>query len=200
MRPEIEKRVYGVELRAKKAEPDATGETKGLGTITGYAAVFNSKSEDLGFREIIMPGAFDRALKEAHDVRALWNHNQDMVLGRTKSGTLRLSVDERGLKIETDLPDTQAGRDALTLIGRGDVDQMSFAFRTLTDDWRTEDGEIIRELRDLELLDVSPVAYPAYAETSVSARALEMAKGTQPPPILGVPLDILERRLRMSAR
>jgi uncharacterized protein len=193
MQPEIERRTYGVELRTKDS---ATGAS----TITGYAAVFNSKSEDLGFREVIMPGAFDRALKEEHDVRALWNHNADMVLGRTKSGTLRLSVDERGLKIEADMPDTQAGRDAMTLIARGDVDQMSFAFRTISDEWRTEDGEQIRELRDLELLDVSPVAYPAYAATVVSARALELAKGTQPPPILGVSMDILERRLRMSSR
>lgn len=191
MQHEVERRTYGVELRAKDT---ATGGS----TIEGYAAVFNSKSEDLGFREIIMPGAFDRALEESHDVRALWNHNSDMVLARTKSGTLRLTVDERGLKIEADMPDTQAGRDALTLIRRGDVDQMSFAFRTLTDEWRMEDGETIRELRDLELLDVSPVAYPAYAETQVSARAREQAKGTQPPPILGVPNSINEARLRLS--
>jgi len=167
MQPEIERRTYGVELRAGDAEAGTT--------ITGYAAVFNSRSEDLGFREMLMPGAFDRALAEGHDVRALWNHNADLVLGRTKSGTLRLSVDERGLKIENDLPDTQAGRDAMTLIKRGDVDQMSFAFRVITDEWRTVDGEQLREIRDLELMDVSPVAYPAYAQTVVSARARQQA-------------------------
>jgi uncharacterized protein len=192
MQPEVEVRNYGVELRAE-------GEGN---TIRGYAAVFNSKSEDLGFREIIMPGAFDRALAETHDVRALWNHNSDLVLGRTKSGTLRLSVDARGLKIEADMPDTQAGRDALTLIKRGDVSEMSFAFRVPAggDAWTEEGRTMVRRVTDVDLLDVSPVAYPAYTKTKVSARCLELAKGAQPPPVLGVPLDILERRLRMSQR
>jgi hypothetical protein len=186
---EIERRFFHAELRAA-----ADG-----ATIEGYAAMFNSMSEDLGgFREVIMPGAFDRALSEAQDVRALWNHNSDHVLGRTKSGTLRLAVDAKGLRIVADVPDTQAGRDALVSIKRGDVDQMSFGFRTLTDDWRTVDGEMIRELLDLELLDVSPVAYPAYPETTVSARALEHVKGTQPPPILAVPMEVNEARQRLS--
>lgn len=191
---DIERRSYKVELRAKEAKE---GEAP---SIEGYAAVFNSMSEELmGFREIIMPGAFDRALEEGHDVRALWNHNSDMVLGRTKSGTLRLSVDEKGLKIENDLPDTQAGRDALTLIKRGDVDQMSFAFRTIKDQWRTEEGEQVRELLDVELLDVSPVAYPAYAETQVSARALEHVKAAAAPPPNPM-LEKLRLRYRMSPR
>lgn len=171
MQHEIERRTYGVELRA-----DGEGNT-----IRGYAAVFNSKSEDLGFREIIMPGAFDRALAEAHDVRALWNHNSDLVLGRTKSGTLRLSIDARGLKIEADLPDTQAGRDALTLIKRGDVDQMSFAFRVPAggDAWTEEGRTQVRRVTDLDLVDVSPVAYAAYAKTKVSARCLEIVKAAE---------------------
>jgi HK97 family phage prohead protease len=163
---EIERRSFRVELRAS---------TEGR-QITGYAAMFDQRSEELGgFHEVIRPGAFDRALKEGHDVRALWNHNPDLVLGRTKAGTLRLSVDDRGLKIEADLPETQAGRDAHVSIGRGDVDQMSFAFRVLTDEWRTENGEPLRELLDVELFDVSPVTYPAYQQTHVSARALQMA-------------------------
>lgn len=177
MLPEIERRALkGAEVRA------AEGERK----IVGYAAVFNSLSEDLGgFREVILPGAFDRALREGHDVRALWNHNPDVVLGRTKSGTLKLSVDEKGLRSEIDPPETRAAEDVLTSIRRGDVDGMSFAFRVLTDNWRTEGGEQLRELADLELLDVSPVAYPAYPATQVSARALERAKepvATPPPP------------------
>ena len=175
MRPEIERRIVLSELRS---EPEKDGKKKKL---KGYAARFNVVSDDLGgFREVIMPGAFDRAIKEEHDVRALWNHNSDMVLGRTKSGTLSLSVDDEGLQIEIDPPDTQAGRDAMTVVERGDVDQMSFAFRTITDNWRTEEKEVIRELVDLELLDISPVAYPAYPQSSISARALDQAKAAAP--------------------
>ena len=92
----------GLELRAKEG---------GGKTLTGYAAVFDSLSEDLGgFREIIKPGAFDRALKDKHDVRALVNHDNSLLLGRTASGTLRLSTDERGLKYEIDMLDTTAAR------------------------------------------------------------------------------------------
>ena len=173
MLPEIERRSLAAELRAVE---DAASKKK---KIVGYAAKYNSLSGDLGgFREIIMPGAFDRAIRDGHDVRALWNHNSDLVLGRTKSGTLRLSTDAEGLKIDNDMPDTQAARDALVSIERGDVDQMSFAFRTLSDNWRTEGGEAVRELLDVELLDISPVAYPAYEQTQVSARALDKAKET----------------------
>jgi hypothetical protein len=193
--PEIEIRSCGVELRAAEGEGS---------TIRGYAAVFNSKSEDLGFREIILPGAFDRALKEAHDVRALWNHNSDLVLARTKNGTLRLAVDARGLKIEADLPDTQAGRDGLTLIKRGDVDQMSFAFQVPLggDDWTQEGRDMVRRVADLDLLDVSPVAYAAYSKTRVSARALAMAKELPPevpPPAAptGRSLALNELRMRL---
>lgn len=174
---EIERRAVATELRA--VEDSATRKKK----MVGYAARYGSMSEDLGgFREIILPGAFDRALSEGHDVRALWNHNSDMVLGRTKAGTLRLSVDAQGLKMETDVPDTQAGRDALVSIDRGDVDQMSFGFRTVADNWKTVEGQLVRELIDLELLDVSPVAYPAYQETQVSARAIDKAKESKPRP------------------
>ena len=190
---DIERRaITGIEVRAAEGKP-----TK----LSGYAAVFNSMSENLGgFREIILPGAFDRALREGHDVRALVNHDPDQIIGRTKSGTLALSVDAKGLRAEIDLPDTQAARDVLTSVKRGDIDGMSFAFRTLTDAWRTQDGEAIRELVDLELLDVSAVAYPAYPATSVSARALDQAKQTvAPAPPPGVPNEINEARLRLQA-
>lgn len=165
--------------------------------LVGYAAVFNSRSEDLGgFREIILPGAFDRALREGHDVRALVNHNPDKMLGRTSSKTARLSVDERGLQVEIDVPDTQDGRDTLTLVQRGDLSQMSFAFQVRSDQWRTEDSVPIRELQDVDLFDVSVVAYPAYPATEVSARALERAKETKAPqPVSPAPLDRLSRQI-----
>jgi hypothetical protein len=189
MQPEIERRALaGVEVRAE-GEPE----------IRGYAAVFNSLSEELwGFREIIMPGAFDRALKEKHDVRALVNHDPNQIIGRTKSGTLKLSVDDKGLRAEISPPDTQPGRDVMASLKRRDLDGMSFAFRVPEggDSWRTEDGQEIRELRDVELVDVSVVAYPAYAATSVSARALDHVKEAKAPS--GVPKEINEARLRMA--
>ncbi len=192
---EIERRtVTGVEVRAVEGKP---------AQIVGYAAVFNSLSEDMyGFREIIMPGAFDRALREKHDVRALVNHDENQILGRTKAGTLALSIDTTGLKVEIEPPDTQAARDAVTSVKRGDLDGMSFAFRTLTDNWRTQDGAQIRELLDLELVDVSVVAFPAYPATTVSARALEQARtaAAPPSPAPGVPAAINEARHRMEIR
>jgi Escherichia/Staphylococcus phage prohead protease len=166
---EVERRLGGsisVEARAK-----------GKPKIVGYAAVFNEMSEDLGgFREEIKPGAFDRALREAHDVRALIDHVPSLILGRTKADTLALSVDAHGLRMEITPPDTQPARDLLQSISRGDISGASFGFRTLTDDWRTEDGETIRELKDLELFDVSVATFPAYPNTQVSTRALEQAQ------------------------
>lgn len=191
MQPEIERRaIAGVEVRAETDKELA---------ITGYAAVFNSLSEELwGFREIIMPGAFDRALKESHDVRALVNHDPNQIIGRTKSGTLKLSVDEKGLLSEIAPPDTQVGRDVVSSLKRGDLDGMSFAFRTIKDQWRTEDGQEVRELLDLELVDVSVVAYPAYSATSVSARALDHVKAAKEPAPPGVSKEINEARHRLA--
>lgn len=144
------------------------------GKITGHAAVFNAMSEEMfGFREQIKPGAFARAIKEKQDVRALWNHDSNHVLGRTKSGTLQLREDERGLLVDIDFPDTQMARDLRESIKRGDVDQMSFSFRTVKDSWEyRQDGTIIRTLEDVDLFDVSPVTYPAYPDTDVSARSI----------------------------
>lgn len=142
-------------------------------SISGYAAVFNSLSEDLGgFRERILPGAFDRCLRGSPDVRCLFNHDPNAVLGRTKSETLRLSVDRNGLHFDCDLPDTQVGRDVRESIKRGDIDQCSFGFMVQGQNWLEEKGKVVRELTDVDLSDVSPVTYPAYPQTSVSARAL----------------------------
>ncbi len=170
--------------------------------LVGYAAVFNSLSEDLGgFREIILPGAFDRALREGHDVRALVNHNPDKMLGRTSSKTARLAIDEKGLGVEVDVPDTQDGRDTTTLVKRGDLSQMSFSFRTLADQWRTENGEPLRELLDLELFDVSVVAFPAYPATEISARALERAREIKGPPMVPPgPVERLTRQIQALER
>lgn len=139
--------------------------------ITGYAAVFNELSKDLGgFREKIAPGAFSKTLQTA-DVRALWNHDPNFVLGRNKSGTLSLREDERGLRIEITPPDTQWAKDLITSMKRGDIDQMSFGFRTVADEWETQGKENIRTLKEVELFDVSIVTYPAYPQTTVQARS-----------------------------
>lgn len=143
--------------------------------LTGHAAVFNKLSEELwGFRERIKPGAFAKTL--GNDVRALWNHDANHVLGRTTAKTLTLREDEVGLAVEILLPDTQTGRDLAVSIERGDVSQMSFAFRTITDRWNTENGETIRTLEEVELFDVSPVTFPAYPDTDVAVRSLERWK------------------------
>lgn len=144
--------------------------------IRGYAAVIGSVSEDMGFREIIEPGAFDGVLGD--DVRALWNHNPEKVLGRTRSGTLHIWADERGLGYEATLPDAQWARDVLESIRRGDVDQSSFGFDVdeAGQSWeRLADGTALRHItRFKKLYDVSPVTFPAYAQTTVEAR--EMAE------------------------
>lgn len=144
--------------------------------LVGHAAVWRTLSADLGgFREEIEPGFFSQVLD--NDVRALWNHDANLVLGRTKSGTLRLEEDKEGLAVEIEPPDTGWARDSMVTMRRGDVDQMSFTFTVLPDGarWRQgEDGRLVRTLLPGgcgRLIDVAPVTYPAYAETSVSVRA-----------------------------
>jgi uncharacterized protein len=151
------------------AELRATGGNR----LEGYAAVFNSLSEDLGgFRESINPGAFARAIREKQDVRCLFNHDRGAVLGRTRAGTLRLAEDSVGLHFDCDLPDTSTARDLHALIKRGDISQCSFGFVCRDDRWAEESGEVRRRLLDVDLTDVSAVTVPAYSDTSVSARSL----------------------------
>jgi HK97 family phage prohead protease len=185
---EIERRIQlgDIELRGEGEERK----------IVGYAAKFNSRSVDLGgFVEILDPGAFNRAIEEAQDVRALVDHNPTLILGRTKSGTLSLSIDETGLLSTINPPETQAGRDIKESVGRGDVTGMSFSFRVMPDGdyWRKEDDRLVRHVRDVELYDVSVVTYPAYPATEVSLRAIERAKlAAEPPP---PPLERLAREM-----
>lgn len=140
--------------------------------LVGYAAVFDRPSEDLGgFVEVIRRGAFSKTIQEA-DIRALWNHDPNYVLGRTKSGTLSLMEDDHGLRIEVVPPDTTWARDLMETIRRGDVDQMSFGFRPIRDRWQTDErGQVTRELLEVALFDVSPVTFPAYPQTEVQVRS-----------------------------
>jgi len=146
--------------------------------ITGYAAKFGKWSVDLGgFVEKIRAGAFDDALKEA-DVRALKNHDPNLILGRTTSGTLRLDTNSVGLRFEVDPPNTSTGKDTVEEIRRKDITGCSFAFTVAEDDWKyKEEGPVERTIiRVGELFDVGPVTYPAYPDTTVAARSLDAFK------------------------
>ncbi|TBL61040.1 HK97 family phage prohead protease [Hafnia alvei] len=163
-------RCFDTELRT---EPHESGPTH----IIGYGSVFNSRSELIwgSFREIIKPGAFDDVLDD--DVRALFNHDPNFILGRRSAGTLALSVDGKGLRYDITAPDTQTIRDlVLAPLTRGDISQSSFAFRVARDgeDWyQDEDGVVVREISKIScLLDVSPVTYPAYQEADSAVRSL----------------------------
>jgi HK97 family phage prohead protease len=141
--------------------------------LEGYAALYNSPSVDLGgFVEVIRPGAFARSLASNPDVLALFNHDARHVLGRTTAGTLRLAEDSKGLRFEIDVPSTQTGRDLLVSVGRGDISGASFAFRAAADNWIAGNAGMLRELHDVEPLDVTVTATPAYPDTTVARRAL----------------------------
>lgn len=143
--------------------------------IVGHAAVFNSATDLKSFRETIMPGAFSESIVN-DDIRALINHDKNLILGRTKSGTLRLKEDMRGLYFEIDTPDTQIARDFLVSLERRDIDQMSFSFKKIKDSWkRSNDGNglNIRTLEQVQIFDISPVTFPAYENTDVALREHE---------------------------
>lgn len=159
----IERRTYVVRNVETRQQDD------GKMRLSGYAAVFNEGSVPLPFIEYIAPGAFRKTLSETPDVRLLINH-EGLPLARTKNNTLILTEDEIGLRFDAELPDTQEARDIYTLVERGDVDQMSFAFRVIRQKWNENRTE--RTLTEVSLADgdVSVVTYPAYPTTKVEAR------------------------------
>lgn len=146
------------------------------GKISGYGAVFYDGSEGSQYRlwddfvERIMPGAFDRAIREQHDTRSFFNHDANWILGRTTAGTLGLSIDSRGLRYEISPPDTSAGRDVRESVRRKDVTGSSFMFVAQGVAWRKEEGVTIREINDVDLWEVGPVVFPAYEGTSSELR------------------------------
>lgn len=169
--PDREERNIGAaELRVKRVEGEPT-------KIEGYAAIFNSLSDDLGFfREKISRGAFTNALKTS-DVRALFNHDPNFILGRQSAGTLELKEDKKGLWMSATPPDTQQARDLMVSIERGDITQQSFAFTVQEDSWKQPEANGDPEIRTIievkEIFDVSPVVYPAYPDTDVAIRSKE---------------------------
>lgn len=146
-------------------------------TLVGYAAVFNSRIDFGWMQEEVAPGAFARSLAENDDVRALADHDTGVsqVLGRRSAGTLRLSEDTTGLRVEIDLPDTATARDLVTQLAAKNIDGMSFGFRARSVEWNEEAEPAIRTLLDVELIEVSVVTFPAYPDTSIAKRSLEEA-------------------------
>lgn len=171
----MERRFFQIPVTVEKRADGSTG-------ITGYAAVFHRDGDDGtefalwdDLIEQIAPEAFTRALKESHDVRALFNHDPSHVLGRSKAGTLRLSVDQRGLKYDIDMPDTATGKDVATSIQRGDITGSSFGFIPKAVEWKRDDNRKVdvRIIKDVDLLDVGPVTFPAYESTTTGLRSLD---------------------------
>lgn len=155
------------EFRLESAEYDGR-------TIRGYAAVYNVDSEWMGgFYEQISAGAFDNVME--NDVRAYFNHDENYLLGRVSSGTLRISTDKKGLFYEVDLPNTTYANDLIELMKRGDVNQSSFAFLIEKDRWEQRDGVTYRIIEKVSrLLDVSPVAQPAYPDATSELKRREL--------------------------
>lgn len=190
----IEKRVHRIELRAASAEGQPASRT-----VVGYAAVFNSESEDLGyFTEVIEPGAFTEAIGQS-DIRALFNHDPNYILARTP-GTLKVTEDERGLRYEFDAPETSFGNDFLVMLQRGDVSQSSFSFTVKDESWDMEklpngDYKHTRRIKKVDrIYDVAPVTYPAYPDTEVARRSLPKAPEEQTQTPDG---ELINRQLRL---
>lgn len=178
------------ELRVARAEG---GPTK----LSGHAAVFGVEAEIGGyFRELMEPGAFRDAI-ERDDVRALFNHDSNFILGRNRAGTLRMSEDNVGLLVDIDLPDAATIRDLVVApVERGDVSGMSIAFVVLREEWDFSSDVPLRSIREVELYDVSVVTFPAYEQTDVALRSLTAKRPAAPV----CQLPILRRRLQLAER
>ena len=187
-----ETRTYLFEIRADK-------ETR---KMEGHAAVFHEVTDIGGyFREQIAPGAFSKSI-EKDDVRALFNHDPNYVLGRNKAGTLEMIEDEKGLRVSITPPDTQYARDLAVSIERGDINQMSFAFQVLEEEWRSgENGDLdTRTIKSAKLYDVSPVTYPAYEGTDIAMRSLDAWREKNNEPQPDHVCDYAKRRMLLKRR
>ncbi len=147
------------------------------GRLTGYAAVFNSEAIIGDFSEVIRAGAFARSLTSARSISALYHHQGDALLGTTRSGTLKLVEDARGLRFDLALPDTSHGRDLAVLVERGDVSGCSFGFVVPSggDRWEKRGTQMVRELLNVDLREITLTADPAYPDTTVAKRSMPAA-------------------------
>lgn len=158
-------------LKYSVAAPDAPE----IGTLKGYATKFNVPSHDRGgYRDLFRPGVFGDSVMESNgfDVKALFDHDHDRYLARTRNETLRLDSDDIGLRFELDLPNTQLGRDTAELLKRGDIAGMSFGYMPDRFEWRDTDELPIREHQSGTLIEVSVVFQPAIPLTEVELSAL----------------------------
>lgn len=166
--------------------------TRDGNTLVGYAAIFDSPSEPLPYTEYVRPGAFAKTLNDGADVRLLIDH-EGVPLARTKSGTLHLEEDERGLFIESDLdPSNPDAARVISAMKRGDLTQMSFAFRTIKDSWNNDRS--VRELKEVQLYDVSVVTFPAYEETVAEVRSRVYSSPVEP----AVPTRLRMAQVRLA--
>jgi len=162
--------------------------------LIGYAAIFDSPSEPMPFTEYVKRGAFSKTINDGADVRLLIDH-EGVPLARTKSGTMTLTEDDRGLKVEAELdPTNPDATRIMSAMKRGDLSQMSFAFRTIKDSW--SDDRSVRELKEVQLFDVSVVTFPAYEETVAELRNNQALLLNVEPPVTIAPTSML--RLRKS--
>ena len=172
-------------------------------TITGHAAVFNSRSLDLGgFHEVIAPGSFRNVLAQNPDVRALINHDANQIVGRTSAGTMTLTEDAVGLHYSINLPDTQVGRDLATNVKLGNYTGSSFSFVIAPngDEWRSVNGAQERTITEVgSLLDCGPVVFPAYPASTVVAASVRQRLRNGGSTCTPTPrLDAAKRRMELS--
>lgn len=169
----IERRYYpgAVQIRMETTE----GEEKESRTVEGYAAVFNEETDMYFWKERIAPGAFSDALQD--DVRALFNHDPNFILARSNN-TLELWEDEKGLGYRFEAPNTTAGNDLLENLRNGNITQSSFGFTIESYEWeeREDEDEVITITKVGRLFDVSPVTFPAYEATEVTARSIDQVR------------------------
>ena len=203
MTKNIERRIFTTKAHIERRADEGQDDAKARAFVAGHAAVFDKESENLGgFVERIAPGAFDEVLND--DVRCLFNHDPNHILGRTVSGTLTVTSDATGLHYECEMPDTQTARDLTISMERGDVTQSSFAFEVLEDNWeKLDDDTWLRTILKVKRLhDVSPVTYPAYpdATTGISQRAMNKFKELKEATPKGDPKDEFAKTRRWLER
>jgi len=189
------------DLRVERRQDDGGEESR---RIVGYAAVFDTPTDIAGlFREQFAPGAFAMAIAR-DDIRALIDHDPTLILGRNRAGTLSLAEDAKGLHVDIDPPETQAARDLMVSIERGDVSGMSIGFIARRQEWDDTQEPPLRTIHEAELLDVSAVTFPAYPTTEVGLRSLESVRAARQPEAEAAPRSnraaLTAMRLRMLHR
>lgn len=144
--------------------------------ISGYINKFNTRSQYMGFYEEVAKGAFDKTLADGHNIYAMYNHNSDMILGSTRSGSLKLNVDNIGLHFELRInPNISYANDIAELIKAGDLEGCSFGFWVIDDEWTyTEDKVDLRIIKEIELIEVTITPFPAYLDSEASCRSFEL--------------------------